>query len=264
MQRMTMFREAMDELRGSTEQMLGKILDKKQAARLKQIELQLEVQRQGLVGVVLREDMMEKLAIEEDQVVSLREIQMERRELQKATRKTQGQIFQTIRNQAQAADEEDGGGDANGGNANGGNANGGNAGNGGNRGGRNRPSPEAMKKAMDDPEVKAVMEKGRKEQESIDNKTTLAVSKILSKRQRSLLAGMIGAKFDLAALGGPGGFGGQRGGGATAKNGATAKSGATAGGTRQKSSTPAPAVTESAPKRKSLQDLRGTPDDNPE
>ena len=64
-----MMREAMDELTQSAEASLGKILDKTQVTRLKQIQLQL----QG-PGAILREDMMEKLGIDESQIQMLDEV----------------------------------------------------------------------------------------------------------------------------------------------------------------------------------------------
>jgi hypothetical protein len=210
-----------------------------------------DIQRQGIVGVVLNNEMAEKLALEDDQIQSLREIQGQRRELQKAAGKSQRDVFQLLRTRMQEQDEGEANDNGNGGN-------GGNAGNGGNRGGRgNRPSPEAMKKFMEDPEVKSAMDKSKKEQDQIDNQTTLAVSKILDKRQRSLLSGMVGPKFDLSTMGGPGGWGGPRGGQAATKKGAVPA------GTRPQGTAPAAKPADSTPKRKSLQDLRGTPDDNP-
>ena len=58
-----MAREAMNELRQTAESSLGKILDRAQVTRLKQIELQLPGPE-----VVLREDMMEKLGIDDVQM----------------------------------------------------------------------------------------------------------------------------------------------------------------------------------------------------
>ena len=65
------FRDTMTQLRYSAEQSLGKILDKKQVGRLKQIQLQLDP---AGPWVVLREDMIEKLNMTEEQVAQLNEI----------------------------------------------------------------------------------------------------------------------------------------------------------------------------------------------
>jgi hypothetical protein len=120
------------------------------------------------------------------------------------------------------------------------------------------------------------MEKGKKEQERIESQTVAAVTKILTKRQRSIYQAMLGPPFDLTKLGGPGfggpggrGPGGRGGGGAATKKAAVAKAGGDsdddAGGA---GASPAAAAKPSAPaassKRKSLAESRGLPDDKPD
>ena len=83
-----MMRETMNEIRQSGEQSLAKILDKGQIARLKQIQLQL-----AGPGVVFREDMIEKLNINEDQHAMLQELRTEQRQTQQEIRKSQREFF---------------------------------------------------------------------------------------------------------------------------------------------------------------------------
>ena len=73
-QQRQMAREAMDELRQGSESSLAKILDKGQVARLKQIQLQLEG-----IRAVLREDMVDKLQIDEAQYAMIQEAMAENR-----------------------------------------------------------------------------------------------------------------------------------------------------------------------------------------
>ena len=68
-EKMQEFRDTMTQLRNSAEQSLGKILDKGQVVRLKQIQVQL----QG-PWVVLQADMIEKLNMTEEQVEQLTEM----------------------------------------------------------------------------------------------------------------------------------------------------------------------------------------------
>ena len=68
MEKMQAFRDTTTQLRTSAEASLGKILDKKQVLRLKQIQLQLDP---AGPWIVLREDMIEKLNLTEEQVAQL-------------------------------------------------------------------------------------------------------------------------------------------------------------------------------------------------
>ena len=86
-QQFAMMREAMNELTQNAEASLGKILDKSQAVRLKQIQLQL----QG-PGVIMREDMMEKLGIDESQIQMLEEVRSGHRDAQRENRAVRVEI----------------------------------------------------------------------------------------------------------------------------------------------------------------------------
>jgi hypothetical protein len=273
-QRFALMREAMDELTQSAETSLGKILDKTQVTRLKQIQLQL----QG-PGAILREDMMEKLGIDESQIQMLEEVRSEHRDAQRENRRARGDMMKAvfakampIRNNGQNGDDAENGGPG----GNNGNGNGRNGG----RGNRGRPDPEAMKKAMEDPQVQAQMDQMRTQDDKLENQFSLAIAKVLTPRQRALYKKMLGAPFDRSKMGGGGPWGGPRGNGpgnpATAKAGATAgKTGATAKtnpdddadetAPAAKPATPAPAkakATTTAPRKKSLRELRGSSDSN--
>ncbi len=261
-QQMAMFGAAMNELRLSAEQALGKILDKSQVNRLTQIDLQL----QG-PDLILRPDIVDKLALDETQVEMLQEARGERRQLQRTAQKAQFELMRSFReeNANQNANQNDDGP-------------GGGGTDGGNQRGRGRQfNPEAMKKLFEDPAIRAQMEKGKKELEKIDNQFGVMVNKVLTKRQRAQYQKMLGPPFDRSKLGGPpwagGGPGGRGPGGAAAKKGAVAKAGA---GTDAENddgenaaavrSTPRStgAAKPAAPKRKTMQDLRGVPDDKPD
>jgi hypothetical protein len=257
-----MMREAMNELRQSGETSLGRILDKGQATRLKQIQLQL-----AGPAVVLRDDMMEKLGIDEAQVEMLREIQGENRSLQRETGRSRRDVMKTAfarltptpRNNAQdGGDDGDGGNDANNGN---------NRRNGGGRGGRGNFDPEAMRKVMDSPEVKAQMEQIQGQEQKLTTQFAAAVNKVLTPRQRTMLKKMLGPPFDRSAMGRGGPWGGRGGVGpgnpAMAKGAAAAKAKASDDGDddetpQAKAATAAPTKAKAAaPKRKSLREQRG-------
>jgi len=274
-QRFAMMREAMDELTQTAEASLGKILDKAQVTRLKQIQLQL----QG-PGAILREDMMEKLGIDESQIQMLEEVRSDHRDAQRENRRARGDMMKAVfakaipnQNNGQNGDDA-----ANGGN--GGNNGNGNGRNGG-RGNRGRPDPEVMKKVMEDPQVQAQMEQMRTQDDKLENQFSMAIAKVLTPRQRALYKKMLGPPFDRSKMGGGGPWGGPRGNGPG--NQATAKGGATAGktasttkaaepddeadvaSTTAKASTPAPAkakATTTAPRKKSLRELRGSSSDS--
>jgi Spy/CpxP family protein refolding chaperone len=304
LEKMQVFQETMTQLRNAGDQNLGKILDKGQVARLKQVQLQL----QG-PWVVLRDEMIEKLNITEEQVVQLREIRNGQREKQREVQKTGRAAFDAVMKQANpnfvgfgggrgnrgnggnnGGRNNGGGGNNGGGNNGGGNNGGGNNGGGNNGGGQNGnqgnrpPLDEAarqkfrdqMKVAMDQPEVKEQREKQRAQEKAVDDQSYALVSKALYPRQRATLKKMVGAPFDRSVMGGP--FGGPAGdGGATAKT--AAKTATTNGKAAVKKNSddedeeaaavvaPAkkPAVAKpsaTAPKRKSLRELRGASSDD--
>ena len=91
---MAEMRETMSQLRLSAESSLGKILDKGQVSRLKQIQLQLEGP-----WVVLREDMIEKLNLTEEQVEMLTEIRDGQRQKQREMQKTNREAFDAVMKQ---------------------------------------------------------------------------------------------------------------------------------------------------------------------
>jgi hypothetical protein len=264
-----MMREAMTALRQSAETSLGRILDKGQATRLKQIQLQLEGPT-----VVLREDMMEKLGIDEAQVVMIREVQGENRTLRRETQRSRGDIMKTAfakMNPTPRNNAQDGGDDGNGGGG-GNNATPNNGRNGGGRGGRGNFDPEAMRKVMEAPEVKAQMEQIQGQEQKLTNQLAAAVNKVLTPRQRAMFKKMLGPPFDRSQMGRGGPWGG-RGGVGPGGNPATTK-GATAAKAKSKTqastgddddetpkakaTTAAPAkATSTAPKRKSLREQRG-------
>jgi hypothetical protein len=265
-----MAREAMNELRQTAETSLGKILDKGQAVRLKQIQLQLEMPM-----VVLREDMVEKLQVDEAQYAMIQEARTENRTASGAVRKSRGEIMKTAFSRINpngANGRANNGGNANGGGANGGGANDGNGNNangnngrGGGRGGRNF-DPEAMRKVFEDPQVKAQMEQIQSQEEKLTAQLTNAVYKILGPRQRTMLKKMLGAPFDRSQLGGGGPWGGRGNNPATAK----AKTAAASSDAddddddapkAKATSTPAKAkpAASSTAKKKSLRELRGEP-----
>ena len=154
----------------------------------------------------------------------------------------------------------------------------------GGRGNRGRPDPEAMKKAMEDPQVQAQMEQMNTQDQKLENQFSLAIAKVLTPRQRALYKKMLGAPFDRSKMGTGGPWGGRRGNGpggnpATAKAGATASKTATAttntsadddadeSSTTAKpaTTTPAPAkakATTTTPRKKSLRELRGSSSDS--
>jgi hypothetical protein len=261
-EQMQMFRASEQEITQNTESALAKILDKTQVARVKQIQLQLDGP-----SALLREDMVEKLNMTDEQQEQIRELRNEQRQASREVQKSRGQFFAKLMpppdNNA----------------ADGGNAQNGNQRRGGG-GGRGNFNPEAMKKAMEDPENQKQMEQFREDSSKIDEQFSATVyNKVLYPRQRTIYKKMLGAPFDRSKMGGggPGGWfmPGGRNGGAAAKAGATpgdAKPPAKANSAdddAEPSATSAPAkapAVTATPKRKSsLKDRRGssgnTPDD---
>jgi hypothetical protein len=261
-----MMRDAMTELRQSAETSLARILDKGQVTRLKQIQLQLEGP-----GVVLREDMMEKLGIDEAQVAMMQEIMTENRTLQRETRRSRGDIMKTAFaqiNRNQGNNGQAAGNDANDGNGRAGanNGNGNNGRNGGGRGGRGNFDPEAMRKVMEEPQIKAQMDQIQSQEQKLSTQLAAAVNKTLTPRQRTLFKKMLGPPFDRSQMGRGGPWGGR--GGAGPGNAATTKGAAAAKAKtsdddddetpKAAATTAAPAKAKAAaPKRKSLREQRG-------
>ena len=152
----------------------------------------------------------------------VREAMSEQRNVQREIGNARREAMQAIRDRFGpnlANNGQNGGNNGNGGNG------GGNNGNGPGRGGRGGFNPEVMKKAMEDPQVKAQMDQFRQQGQKLENQFATAINKILTARQRSMFKRMLGAPFDRSQLawGGPGGRGGNRN-PAAAKNAATTKS----------------------------------------
>ena len=136
-------------------------------------------------------------------------------------------------------------------------------------GGRNRPNfrdpafQEAMKKYMEQPEVKAKMEEIRPRARRSRSSSRLEVNRVLGKRQAALYKKMLGAPFDLAVLrGGPGGRGPGNRNGNQANASKTATKAQASGSDEEDSETAKPAAkavkaATAKPKRKSLRELRG-------
>ena len=263
-----MAREAMSELRQNAESSFGRILDKGQVVRLKQIQLQL----QGPTAVVFREDLVDKLQIDEAQIEMVRELMTENRGIQRKTQRARFEVMKTAFarvNPNVGNNRQDGDGGENG-EAGGNNGNGNNGRNRGGRGGRGNFDPEAMRKVMEDPAVKAQMEDFRSQDQKLSTQFAAAVNKVLTPRQRTMYKKMLGAPFDRSKMfvGGP--WGGRRGNGpgnqAKAKAAPTARANANDDDDeddetpRAKATTKAPVKAKAAaPRRKSLRELRGDP-----
>ena len=228
-----MMREAMQQLQHETDGQLARVLDKTQFKRLHEIQLQAEGP-----GAVLREDVAEKLEINEEQHA---EIQGILQEAGKARREVMRKNFQFMRSLMPhprrresagpggpaadaAAAAEDGGQPAAGAAAPGGP---------GRRTrwtGRTRRNGQAQgqggawwprialdstrprwQKVMEKPEVKAKMEETQKEQKQLRDREYAMVYKAMDRRQVSAFKKMLGKPFDVDSLmgrlfrGGPGG-----------------------------------------------------------
>ena len=254
----------------------NKVLDAKQRTRLKQITLQ-----SSGIGIFNNPEVVEKLALEEEQVQQIQAVRDEMRTAQRA-------LFQQMRpnaNGGPGGNNTPGGNNAAAGNntPGGNNAAAGNNGPGGNNGGRgnNTPGgpggnnggpggrPNFDPAIFATPEFQARMKQMQTSQATL-TKTTMnkIASKVLSKAQRGTLNRMLGEPFDLTTIafrgpGGPGGPGGPNAPGTPPGGtppGGTPPGGTPPGGTTTTTTTttttPAPAA---APKaaRKSLRDSRG-------
>jgi len=258
-EQMQMFRASDQELTKNAESALAKILDKTQVARVKQIQLQLDGP-----SALMRADMVEKLNMTDEQIEQIREFRNEQRQLSGAVRKSQGEFFRKM--MPPPADNGQNDGNAQ------------NAGNGQNgnqrRGGRGGFSPEAMKKAMEDPENQKQMETFRQEQSNVDAQFSAAVyNKVLYPRQRTIYKKMLGVPFDRSKMGagGPGWFmPGGRNAAAAKKDGSpgnattSAKVDSSKGDGEESASATKAAPATAKPKRKSLRDQRGSSSTTPD
>jgi len=178
---------AREQMNAETEAVYAKILTKAQRERLNQIDLQ----RQGPTAV-FRPEIAQKLNIGEDQMEQLQMVQQE-------SRAARGQLFQGMRNMGNLVNfqefrKPDGSFDR-----------------------------DAMKAKMEQPEVKAQMEKMRTEMEkksqALQDQTEAAIAKVLTKKQKATFNKMLGKEFDVSKLGGPGfGRGPNRNGNAATDN----------------------------------------------
>ena len=278
-----MMREAMQQLQQETDSELARVLDKSQFKRLHEIQLQAEGP-----SAVLREDVAEKLEINEEQHA---EIQGILSEANAARRQIMTKNFQFMRSlmpapaggtppaqggpAATAAGGQNGGqnGQAGAGAGCGRRARrtrgheGARGGHGAGRAGQagqNRPrfDPAEMQKIMEKPEVKAKMEEARKEQQQLRDKEYAMVYKAMDRRQVSAFKKMLGKPFDVDSLtqgffrGGPG-RNGPNAGGPQAKDAAKAAPATT--GTEAKADTKTSTTTKQAttPRRQSLRERRG-------
>ncbi|MFO0888972.1 MAG: hypothetical protein U0790_07465 [Isosphaeraceae bacterium] len=268
-----MMGQAMQQLQQQADRDLAKVLDRNQIKRLQEIQLQ----SQG-ASAVLRDDVAEKLQINDEQRAEIQQVLAEAGQQRREVMMKGFQMFRNMRpNQGGgpggpegpaggpeagapggAAPDQGAGGQ---GGAGGPQARG-NRGGRGQRGGANgqggpRFDPEAMRKFMERPEVKAQMDESRKANEQIRDREYAMVFKAMDRRQVAAFKKMLGKPFDTNLLM-PGPFRGNRpanatdaaksatGGDGTAKSNASAKA--------DEKSTPKPASTS---KRPSLRERRG-------
>lgn len=218
-------RESMTQLDQQANATLAKILTAKQYQRLNQIQIQV----QG-INALVRPDVAEKIQLDETQVEAIQGVINDRRTAQREVFAKQGEVFRSFRpkngggpnrKDQNAAGAGKAGADTKGADADQAQAdNGGNGGGNGNRrrggGGGQGPGQggpqfdrEAMKKFMEQPEVKAQMDKAQAANAQLDNKATQAAYKILTKYQLASYKKLQGPPFDVSKLrpnfGGPGG-----------------------------------------------------------
>ena len=276
-----MMREAMQELQQKSEGNLAKVLDKNQVKRLKEIQLQVEGP-----AAVLREDVAERLEINEEQHAEIQTILNDTNAARWQIMQKNRELIRTlVPNQPAGGNPPaaDGQPDPNaaatpaagqGGQA-GQPGQGGRGGRGGRGGanGQNRPrvDPEAMQKIMEQPEVKAKMEETRKEQQQLRDREYTMVYKAMDRRQVATFKKMLGKPFDVESVmagggffrGGPGGPGGRRNGANGNANQTTAAAKADTAKTTPAASADSSAAstttTKSAttPRRQSLRERRG-------
>jgi hypothetical protein len=271
-----MMREAMGQLQQESEGSLARVLEKNQVKRLKEVQLQVE----GPFAV-LRPEIAEKLELGEDQIAQIEEIQNASNEARRQTFAANRDVFAGFRksqqgnNQpganpadtnapadpAQNGNNAAGGGNGRGRNGRGANARGGPGGNG--PGGRGNFDPEAFRKYMEQPDVKAKMDQARKQQDQIRDQAYAQVYRVLDRRQSAAFKRMLGKPFDVdSVLGGflrrpgPGGQGGAATKNDTAKS-ETAKPADSATKSTAKSDQPATSKPATGSRRQSLRERRG-------
>ncbi len=254
-ERFQAMREAEEELTQNSEQTLARILDRGQATRLRQIKLQMDG-----VNALTRPDMIEKLNLDEDQVVQIRELLGQSRQAQFEN----GRVFFDMMRSAFPPNDRQNGGPGGGGPGGPGGPGGGPGG----PGGPNFRDPafrEAMDKFMEKPEVKAKMDEMRTQGAKLESQLAAAVNRVLGKRQASMYKAMLGAPFDLTQVR----FGPGQGPGNRPGNGNRTDQAKTAGMAKESGSDEDEALTtKTAPKakgsdagakskRKSLRERRG-------
>jgi hypothetical protein len=268
-----MMREAMQQLQHESERELGRALEKTQVKRLREIQLQVEGP-----GAVLREDVAQKLDLRDEQHEEIQQIVSEANQARGQLMRQNFQFMRTLMpNQPGGGNPPGQGGqaaDAPDPQAGQGPAGGAQGGPGGGRGGRGqrggpggqggpRFDPEAMRKVMEQPEVKAKMEETRKAQEKLREREFAMVYKAMDRRQVAAFKKMLGKPFDVDSI--MGGFfrgAGRRNG--TAANGDQAKGAAPDDASKKATATTkadSKAATSSksstTPRRQSLRERRG-------
>ncbi len=278
-----MMREAMQQLQQESEGNLAKVLDKNQVKRLKEIQLQVEGP-----AAVIREDVAEKLEINEEQHAEIQTILNEASTDRRQIRQQNFQLMQSLMPNQPAGGNPPAAGEqpdpnaaadaaATAGGTQGGQA--GQPGEGGRRGrggrgrgganGQNRPrvDPEAMRKIMEQPEVKAKTEETRKEQKQLREREYAMVYKAMDRRQVSVFKKMLGKPFDVESVLG-GGF--MRGGPGGRRNGANGNANETTAAAKADTAKTTPAANSDSsaasttttkpattPRRHSLRERRG-------
>jgi hypothetical protein len=269
-----MMREAMDQLQQESEGSLGRVLDKNQVKRIKEIQLQVE----GPFAV-LRPEIAERLELAEDQVAQIQEIQNESNQARRQAMAANRDIFTGFRksqpgnnNQPGAAQADpnapagqpqganNGGGGGNGRGRNGRGGPGGNGPGGNGPGGRGNFDPTAFQKYMEQPEVKAKMDQMRRQQDQIRDQSYAKVYRVLDRRQSAAFKKMLGKPFDVDLV--IGGFFRRPGqGGAATKNDTaksdTAKPADAAAKSTAKSDQPSASKPATGSRRQSLRERRG-------
>lgn len=270
-----MMRQAQQQIQQQAERDLAKILSGAQMKRLKEIQLQAEGP-----GAVLRPDVAPRLDITEEQAAEIQQVVAEAGQMRRQLMTKNFQFIRSIMPNGRGGNGPGGGGGGapaapgTNGRQRGGQgaqagqpAQGGQAGQarqggpgGRGQGGQNRPrfDPEAMRKVMEQPEVKAKMEDFRNEQAKLRDQEYAMVYKAMDRRQVSSFKKLLGKPFDVDSLTrgffrGPGN--GPEGAGATANN-TTQPAAAKADAAPKAEETPS-AAAKPASRRPSLRERRG-------
>lgn len=221
-----LMREQFQAITNDTQAQLKTILSPAQITRVQQISLQ----RQDVFAVA-RPDIAEKLNLTEDDVQAVQEIMQQ-------MGGAFGRVMQEQRKNRPSFRNPDG----------------------------TRLSREEFAKKMEEPEVKAQMEKvqaeTREQTNQIQNSAKRAVARLLTKKQKAAFNKMLGAPFDLTLLtppnGGPFGRGGGTNGAATPNN--TPKAATTNANTSNAAKAESKPAASPAPKRKSVLNSRRSDD----